>query len=117
MRVISSKKHAYTKKIATVEQSFNEWLEFFIIDHQINTEDTIFEGIIDGEMKRITYREFFNMSAPYPYILARIRNDFSVAVYTGMPIQVAAAKICDEELIQTGHFSTKKQGPSHFWEE
>ena len=120
MRVINSmeKSNAQMLKESKVQSTFDSWLEFFIIDHEINTEDVIFEGVVDGEMVRITYRQFFNAAAPYPYILERIRNDFSVAAYTGMPVQVAAAKICDEELIQTGHFSEKKKrGPSHFWEE
>ena len=120
MRVINSKEKTNAQKLntCTVESSFDSWLEFFILDHEINTEDVIFEGVVDGEMVRITYRQFFNAAAPYPYILNRIRNDLSVAAYTGIPIQVAAAKVCDEELIRNGHFSDrKKKGPSHFWEE
>ncbi len=120
MKVIQSreKTDAQKLKVSTVSSSFDSWLEYFIIDHEINTEDVIFEGVVDQEMVRVTYREFFNAAAPYPYILKRIRNDLSVAAMTGMPIQVAAAKICDEDLIRNGHFSEKKQkGPSHFWEE
>lgn len=83
--------------------SFDTWLKFFIIDHNISVEDVIFEGIVEGKMKHCTYREFFDAIRPYPMIQERVRNDLAVAAATGESIRAAAGRICEEELISKGH--------------
>ena len=83
--------------------SFETWLKFFIIDHNISVEDVIFEGIVGGKMKHCTYREFFDAITPYPMIQERVRNDLAVAAATGESIRAAAGRICEEELISKGH--------------
>ncbi|MBO4374517.1 MAG: hypothetical protein J5829_05375 [Lachnospiraceae bacterium] len=83
--------------------SFDTWLEFFIIDHNISVADVVYEGIVDGQMKHCTYREFFEAIKPYPMIQERVRNDLAVAAATGESIRAAASRICEEELISKGH--------------
>ncbi len=83
--------------------SFDTWLNFFVIDHNISMADVMYEGIVKGQMKHATYREFFDAIKPYPMIQERVRNDLSVAATTGTSIKAAASKICEEELIEKGH--------------
>ncbi len=82
---------------------FETWLNFFTIDHNLSLADVMYEGIVDGQMKHATYREFFEAAKPYPMIQERIRNDLSIAAATGGSIKAAASKICEEELLSKGH--------------
>ncbi len=83
--------------------NFDTWLNFFMIDNNISMADTVYEGIVDGKMKHVTYREFFEAIKPYPMIQDRVRNDLSVALFTGGSFKSAVSKVCEEELIEKGH--------------
>ncbi len=83
--------------------SFDTWLNFFMIDNNLSMADTVYEGIVNGQMKHVTYREFFEAIKPYPMIEDRVRNDLSVTLYTGGSFNSVLSKICEEELIDRGH--------------
>ncbi|MCR5747665.1 MAG: hypothetical protein K6G03_08140 [Lachnospiraceae bacterium] len=84
------------------EDNFEDWLHFFVIDHDISPNNVVYEGIRDGKMVHITYRELFDMIRPYSGMRKRLREDFCVAAYKGDPIDRAAEKIVEEELIANG---------------
>ena len=84
------------------EDNFEEWLEFFMIDHKISPNDVIYEGIVRGQMFHMTYRELFDKIRPYTGMEKRLREDFCRAAFTGESISEAAGKIASEELVEKG---------------
>ncbi|MBQ8956476.1 MAG: hypothetical protein IJ075_05875 [Lachnospiraceae bacterium] len=82
--------------------NFEEWLDFFMMDHNLSPNNVIYEGILDGKMFHMTYRELFDKIRPYSGMRKRLREDFSAAAYTGESVDEAASKIVQEELIDNG---------------
>ena len=82
--------------------NFDEWLNFFMLDHNISPNNVIYEGIVDGQMLHMTYRELFDKIRGYIGMRKRLREDFSAAAFTGDSIEEAASKIVQEELIDNG---------------
>ena len=82
--------------------NFDGWLEFFMIDHNISPNNVIYEGIVDGKLFHMTYRELFDKIRNYSGMRKRLREEFSAAAYTGESIDEAASKIVQEELIDNG---------------
>ena len=74
-----------------------------MVDNNISMADVVYEGIVNGQMKHATYREFFEAIRPYPMIQDRVRSDLSLAAFTGGSFKSAISKICEEELIERGH--------------
>ena len=81
---------------------FDEWLEFFMMDHSISPNNVIYEGILNGQMFHMTYRELFDKIRDYSGMRKRVREDFSAAAFTGESIDEAASRIVQEELIDNG---------------
>ncbi|MCR5775667.1 MAG: hypothetical protein K6G42_11345, partial [Lachnospiraceae bacterium] len=82
--------------------NFDEWLNYFVIDHDISPNNVIYEGIVDGKMLHVTYRELFDKVREFGGMRKRLREDFSAAAYTGESIDEAASKIVREELLENG---------------
>ena len=47
--------------------NYDEWLEYFVMDHNISPNNVIYEGIVDGKMFHMTYRELFEKVHDYCY--------------------------------------------------
>ena len=86
------------------EDNYDEWLEFFILDHSISPNNVIYEGIVDGKMFHMTQRRTNNCLSLYGYVgmRKRLREDFCNAAFTGESIDEAASKIVQEELVDNG---------------
>lgn len=82
--------------------NFDEWLNFFMMDHNISPNNVIYEGILNGQMFHMTYRELFDKIRNYSGMRKRVREDFSAAAFTGESIDEAASRIVQEELIDNG---------------
>ncbi len=82
--------------------NFDEWLNYFMLDHNISPNNVIYEGIVKGQMFHMTYRELFDRIRNYSGMRKRLREDFSAAAFTGESIDEAASKIVQEELIDNG---------------
>ncbi len=82
--------------------NYDEWLEYFVMDHNISPNNVIYEGIVDGKMFHMTYRELFEKVHDYVGMRRRLREDFCNAAFTGESIDEAASRIVQEELIDNG---------------
>lgn len=82
--------------------NFDEWLNYFMMDHNLSPNNVIYEGILNGKMFHMTYRELFDKVRDYSGMRKRVREDFSNAAFTGESIDEAASKIVQEELIDNG---------------
>ena len=84
--------------------NFDEWLSFFIRDHEVPLHNVIYEGVVDGQMLHVTYQQLFDKVRPYQGIRKRLREDFCRAAYTGESLDEVAHRIVQEELIDNGHY-------------
>ncbi len=81
---------------------YEQWLDWFIVDHKVNTAEILVEGIINGEPCRVTVGHFLDETRQMNYYMQdTIKTGISKRALTGGSYMNYLRKVC-REYLETG---------------
>ncbi|MCR5627410.1 MAG: hypothetical protein K6F99_08830 [Lachnospiraceae bacterium] len=96
--------------------SYEQWLDWFILDNKIDTNKVLIEEVIGSEMVKFTYRQFFDRTYKMTILQQQeIQENMMIRERTGGDIEEYLKQRC-KEMVEYDQ-EKAKAGPSHFWEE
>ena len=79
---------------------YDQWLDWFIVDHKLNIQEVIVEEILDGQPYKVKMVDFLNKTRQMNELVQqKVREGMSKSAYTGKSISKFLKEACEELIV------------------
>ncbi|MCR4744466.1 MAG: hypothetical protein K5894_04465 [Lachnospiraceae bacterium] len=82
------------------ELDYDQWLDWFIVDHKLNIQEVILEEILDGQPYKVKMVDFLNKTRGMNDLVKQaMREGMSKCIYTDKSVSKYLKKACEELIV------------------
>ena len=82
------------------ELDYDQWLDWFIVDHKLNIQEVIVEEILNGQPYKVKMVDFLNKTRNMNELVKQtIREGMSKCIYTDKSVSKYLREACTELIV------------------